>query len=196
VTDPIIVVPVVEGFGEVESVPILVRRLAVHLEPELPLRVERPIRVPKSKLVRAGELERAVELAAFRITGVGSVLVLIDADDDCPATLGPSLVQRASNARPDVDVSVVVAKAEFEAWFLASTVSLRGRRGLSGEMTSPSDPEAIRGAKEWLRQHLPSGKRYSETLDQPALTSQFDLEQARSADSFDKCYREIRRILR
>ena len=36
---------------------------------------------------------------------------------------------------------------------------------------------------------------YSETYDQPALTALFDLEQARQADSFDKCYRDIVRLL-
>jgi len=32
-------------------------------------------------------------------------------------------------------------------------------------------------------------------VDQPALTALFDLQQARTADSFDKCYLEIVRLI-
>lgn len=38
-------------------------------------------------------------------------------------------------------------------------------------------------------------RAYSETLDQPALTALFDIDQARSADSFDKFCRELQRII-
>src|SRR5207245_1427147 len=33
-----------------------------------------------------------------------------DSDDDCPATLGPSLLARAYTIRPDVPIGVVIAK--------------------------------------------------------------------------------------
>ena len=39
------------------------------------------------------------------------------------------------------------------------------------------------------------GNVYSETIDQPALTAMFDLNQARAAKSFDKCYRELRLLI-
>lgn len=57
------------------------------------------------------------------------------------------------------------------------------------------DREAVRGAKEWLSQRMESGRTYSETLDQPALAACFDFDMARRADSFDKCYRDIVRLL-
>lgn len=186
---------VVEGHGEVESVPILVRRIAAECVPPLYPAVERPIRVPASKLRKADELRRAVALAAARAGTGGSVLVLLDADDDCPAELGPALLD-VIGEREDVGVSVVLANREFEAWFVAAAESVAGRRGLSDELHSPDDPESIRGAKEWLRDRMTGGSTYSPTLDQPALTAQFDIEVARRADSFDKCVREIRRLLR
>jgi hypothetical protein len=37
--------------------------------------------------------------------------------------------------------------------------------------------------------------KYREVLDQPALTALFDLSAARRADSFDKCFREVERLL-
>ena len=89
----------------------------------------------------------------------------------------------------------MLAKHEFEAWFLAAAESLRGQRGLVDDIHAPNDPEAIRGAKEWLSQRMEDHRTYRETQDQPALAARFDIEQARQADSFDKCYRDIARLL-
>ena len=91
----------------------------------------------------------------------------------------------------------MLAHQEYEGWFLASAESLRGRRGLPSDLLPPDAPEAIRGAKEWLRQRMPKNRRYAETADQVALTGAVDFDLARSrSDSFDKCYREIERLLR
>jgi len=84
---------IVEGHGEVQAVPLLLRRLAVTLDPILDLQIEQPIRLTKSKLLQ-----------------------------------------------------------------------------------------------------LNSG-HYVETLDQPALAALFDLTAARRADSFDKCWREMSRLI-
>ncbi|MCI0536882.1 MAG: DUF4276 family protein [Verrucomicrobiales bacterium] len=186
---------IVEGHGECEAVPILVRRIAHALDPSLAPVVHPVIRVPASRLVKHGEIERSVELAARKNAGQGGILVLLDCDDGCPAEDGPALLQRAVKARSDLLVSVVFAKREFEAWFLAAAESLRGQRGLPGDLTGPTDPETIRGAKEWLEARMPRGQSYAEASDEPALTAIFDMNAARRADSFDKCYREIVRLL-
>jgi hypothetical protein len=187
---------IVEGHGEVPAVPILIRRIAESLDPPLVVRVLPPLRVPRYKLVKAGEIERAVELAARKIGGAGGILILIDSEDDCPAELGPQLFKRARAARNNLPMGVVLAKHEFEAWFLAAAHSLRDCRGLPGNLAPPPDPEAVRGAKEWLSARMPANLKYQETLDQPALTAKFSLVEARQADSFDKCYREITRLLK
>ena len=85
----------------------------------------------------------------------------------------------------------MIAKNEFEAWFLAAAESLRGRRGLKNDIHPPNDPEAVRDAKGWLDKRMENNESYNETTDQPALAALFDFEQARQADSFDKCYRDI-----
>jgi hypothetical protein len=182
---------IVEGHGEVEAVPILIRRVAASLYPELSLVMPHPIRVSRSKVVKEGELEREVELAAWNIGGKGAIFVLLDSDDDCPAQLGPELRLRALKARGDLPIAVVLAKREFEAWFLAAAESLRGKRGLKNELEPPDNPEEIGDAKGWLRQRREDDRRYRETVDQPGLTAQFDLNQARNTASFDKCYRDI-----
>src|SRR5262249_6062139 len=121
---------IVEGHGEIEAVPVTVRRIARLVSPELVLKIHPPFRVPRNRLVKPGELERSVELAARRAGPAGVILVVLDGDDECPAALGPELLARAQKTRPDIPIRVVLAKREFEAWFLASAESLRGRRGL------------------------------------------------------------------
>jgi hypothetical protein len=187
---------IVEGHGEAQAVPILIRRIAAIIDPSLSIDVKSPLRISRSKLVRGQELERAVEFAARKTGGQGGILILVDADDDCPAQLGPQLLDRARKTRGNLPISVVLAKREFEAWFLASAESLRGKRGLPDNLTPPPDPEAIRGAKEWIARHMTQGNTYSETLDQPALTALFDPNQAAArSDSFEKCLREISALL-
>ena len=186
---------IVEGESEVATVPLLIRRIAANLYPELPIVVPPPIRRPRNKVVKEKELERAVEFVARQIGGQGAIFIILDSDEDCPAELGPALLRRASQARSDLPIAVVIAKNEFEAWFLAAAESLRGRRGLRTDIHPPNDPEAVRDAKGWLDRRMENNESYNETTDQPALAALFDLEQARQAASFDKCYRDIVRLL-
>lgn len=193
---PVTISCVVEGHGERVAVPLLVRRIAFEIDPALAVRVPTPIRIGKGRLLATSELERAVDRAARRVESPGGVLIVMDADDDCPATMAPKLVDRARRARGDVEVGIVLANREFEAWFLAGAESLRGQRGLLPNLEAPPEPERIRGAKEWLRSRMESGRVYSVTLDQPALTHALDLHRTRKASpSFDKCWREIARLL-
>jgi len=186
---------IVEGHGEVEAVPVLIRRLVSEVDPSISVRIPAPLRIPKGRLVKEGELEKAVALIARKVAPAGAILVLLDSDEDCPATLGPNLLARAWNARSDLPVAVVLAKQEYEAWFLAAASSLRGQRRLRADLAAPAEPEAIRGAKEWLSARMTGNFSYVETLDQPALTQIFDLEQARQTDSFDKCRREVEKLI-
>ncbi len=186
---------IVEGESEVVTVPLLIRRIAANLYPELPIVVPPPIRRPRNKVVKENELERTVEFVARQIGEQGAIFIILDSDGDCPAELGPALLHRASQARSDLSIAVVIANNEFEAWFLAAAESLRGKGGLNNDIASPKNPEGIRDAKGWLSQQMGGSRRYRETNDQPALAAIFDIEPARKADSFDKCYRDIVRLL-
>ncbi len=183
---------IVEGHGEEPSVPILLRRVLHELGQPLHPNILPPSRVSRGKLVKQEEFQRALELMARKVGNEGRILVLLDADDDLPCVLGPRLLEWARKSRPDRDTSVVVAKPEYESWFLAAAASLRGKRGLPADLEPPPSPEAVRDAKGWLNHRMPDG--YSETLDQPALTSIFDLSAARRSDSFDKFFREVGRL--
>ncbi len=186
---------VVEGHGEVGALPVLLRRIVAELSPALYVDVPRPYRANRHSLIRPGVLEDVVRVQGDRLSGPGGVLVLIDADDDCPARLGPDLLARAQAARPDRRVAVVLAKREYEAWFLAAAQSLSGQRAFPAALEPPPDPESISGAKEWLSRNRP-GRPYKETADQAALTQRFDLKAARDrAPSFDKLWRDVERLI-
>lgn len=94
-----IVVPIVEGHGDAEAVPILLRRIGA--AEGVNVTVKRPVRHPRGKLVKQDDLQRAVQLAALKGGSNGVILVVLDADDDCAAQLGPRLLAWASAARSD-----------------------------------------------------------------------------------------------
>jgi len=178
---------------------VLLRRLQRAWAPDLALNVFRPIRCGRYKLVKPGELERAVKLAVRQMSPPRALLVLIDADDDCPKQLAPRLAQRAAPelSGADTPFSVVLAKREYESWFLAAFESLGGHRGLRMELRAIPNAELSRDAKKVLTRHMVGSRADSEPLDQPALTERFDLDLARKrTDSFAKCCREVERLFR
>lgn len=189
------IVCIVEGDGEVTAVPVLLRRIAESLG-SYDVVLPRPIRVHRDRFIRRDdEFSRTIQLAAAKAQG-GAVLVIVDADDDCPVALAADLSQRARAVREDLPIAVVIAQREFESWFLAAAPSLEGRRGLSGDLHPPPDCDAVRDAKGWLSRRI-AGGRYHEVTDQPALSAVFDLVQAQlHSRSFRKLYKECAAILR
>jgi hypothetical protein len=124
-----VVAPIVEGDGEVAALPVLLRRLGEWLSPDVPATTMQPIRVRRDRFLnREEEFRRHLLLAAAKAGGDGWVLVLLDADDDCPAELGPRTLERARGIVPHRAVSMVFSNREYEAWFLAAAESLRGKR--------------------------------------------------------------------
>lgn len=193
------VYPIVEGEGEVEAVPILLRRFAHEVFGKYAFRVLHAHRLRKGRMIAGNHLEKAVTLGRLKLgqcNGRGAVVVVADADDDCPARCAPALLKRARMSARTVPVSVVLAKAEYEAWFLGAVRSLRGHRRIMDDASPPPDAEAVRGAKQFLqRRCMIPGEHYSPTVDQPALTSRFDLQEARQAcPSFDKLWRDLQEL--
>jgi len=190
-----VLVPIVEGHAEVRALPVLMRRLLAEFG-RYEVRIARPVRVKRYKVVRPGELERALELARRRPEGCDAILLLLDSDDDCPKEVAPCLIARARNASVGLPIAVVLAKSEFEAWFVGSLESLRGVRGIEETAISPPNPEDIRDAKGYLSHQMTYGRRYVEVDDQPAMAQSFDLTLARqSCPSFDKFLRDVQEIL-
>jgi hypothetical protein len=176
----------VEGHGEESALPVLLRRIAAAEARRLIL-VGRPWREPRQRLLLAEHLGRVLQVARAR---ADAALIVLDADDDCAVEIARTIRHLAGELAPGFTVLVVVAVREFEAWFLAAAESLRGARGLPADLERPEGVESIRDAKGWLTSRLP--RRYSPTLDQPALAAAIDLAEARPhSRSFRKLIKDL-----
>lgn len=200
----LVIAPIVEGHGEVEAVPVLLRRLAEKLLGQPAIEVLRPIRQRRSQLVIAEKVERFVTLACHNLerrAAPGSrraVLLLLDADDDCPAELGPRLAAICRTIAGETTVMVVLANREFETWFVGSAAAQQMRELLElREAEIPAAPEDARAGKMWIedrfnRRHRTTGQRYSPVVDMPKLVARLDPALARErCPSFDKLCREL-----
>ncbi len=178
--------PIVEGWGEVTAVPVLLRRFSAEAG-AFGVRIGMPIRRKRSELVREDPVRHAVRLARLR-PGCSSILILFDSDNDCPKELAPTIEMWAAAEAGGIPCAVVMAHREYEAWFLATMVSLRGKRGIREDAEPHPEPEAPRGAKGQLEARMGRGASYSPTADQAALTAEFDL-----ATAYARC-RSFRRM--
>lgn len=181
---------IVEGDGEVSALPVLLRRLAAEMEPHAFINPLQPIRVRRDRFLnKDDEFRRQLLLAAAKSGDDGWILILLDADDDCPARLASDILRRAQQHVYHRRLSVVLANREFEAWFIASALSLSGTRGF----VAPDqivNAEVPRDAKGWMREHMQKGT-YSPILDQPAFAARINLQQAFSnSRSFRKLCKE------
>jgi len=188
------VYPIVEGHGEVEAVRTLLSRIWVELLGRTGIEIMRPHRLPKSKITKPEELRRALELARRKISALDRtaahnlVLVLFDADRDAPCVVAPRLAEELGNSH-QLDVAIVMAKIEFESWFVGAADSLTEYLRL--DEPAPENPEERRFGKGWVGNRMKIGT-YSETIDQPRLTAAMDLQRARArCPSFDKLCREL-----
>lgn len=134
-------------------------------------------------------MRKAVRLALLQ-PNCSAILVLFDADGDPPCILGPSTQGWAQAEAGAIPCAVVMAKQEYEAWFLATIESLRGRRGIGPNAVPHPDPESPLGAKEQLEDRMSGSSGYVETADQAALSAVFDL-----ATAHQRC-RSFRRMVR
>ena len=80
------IIAIVEGDGEVQAVPILIRRIAEVATPGFFPDVPKPIRARRDSILKPGEIERYVELAANQAGPDGRILILEEThggiDDD------------------------------------------------------------------------------------------------------------------
>ena len=197
----VVLAPIVEGDGEVSSLPILIRRIGQAYCPEIFFDVLKPIRMPASSLLKADDpcLMRAVGIAERKLTEHCEssvrkcVLILLDVEGGCAATLGPNLKRRATEIASHLRIACVFAVDEYETWFVAAAESLTDYLDIEPGQV-PSDPESRGAKKKWIEDRFRVGK-YRETVDQPKFSATMDLRLCRSrSPSFDKLCREIERM--
>lgn len=170
-----VVQPIVEGQGDVTAVPILLRRLAEQAE-AWNVQIARPHRRRRNQLARKADLQNAVRVALLT-PGCAGVLILFDADDDCPRECASEFDAWAREAAHHVPCAVVMSNREYEAWLLAGIKSLRGISGVRVDAVVHPNPETPRDAKGELKK-LMEDDRYLSTVHQAKLTANFDLIEA------------------
>jgi hypothetical protein len=188
------VYPIVEGHGEVDAAPLLIRRLFFEAQCHT-IGVGRPIRRTQSQLRSKDGIQAGVRLALLQ-PECAAVIILFDGEDDCPKDLAAQVRTWASQAASGTPCDVVVAYREYETWFLAAIESLRGQYGIAQDAVAPVNPEAKRDAKGALEKFMPANRAYSETGDQPAMSQKFDMGLAhRRNRSFRKMVKTIGDLL-
>ena len=123
------------------------------------------------------------------------VLILLDAESDCPAAFAPRLSEVAKKSVPDgIPIACVLAKRMLENWIVAGSSTLAGVNGLPNPLPSHDDPESCGGAG-WLDGQLRSvnkTRKYTKTADAKVFVGAMDLKRCRdTAPSFDKLCREL-----
>jgi len=184
------VVPIVEGDGEVSAVPALLRKV-LWQGMRYDIQIARPKNANgRSNLTKAGGLERFVRYA-WKEPDCGAILVLVDAESDCPLDIARDFSSRILAMGVLFPVVIVIANYMYEAWFLASLSTIAGHLDLPSGLEPPENPEAIRDPKAWIQRQFPPGRAYKETQDQEAMTHLLDLNVARCARSFQRLLHAI-----
>lgn len=200
------VAPIVEGQTEQNCDERLLQRIWNELLRGADrLQVLEPFRADRSSLVHADgrALTEAVQKAALSLSrrkardpeARSLLLILLDAEDDCPARTAPSLLQISRTVLPpEMNVSCVLATRMFENWIVGGASTLAGVNGLPDPLPPRDRFEEIHGAK-WLgrqlRDHNPR-RTYKKTADAVPFVQSMSLEECRvNCPSFDKLCREL-----
>lgn len=103
-----LIVPIVEGHGEVEAFPVLIRRIFEAFGGGVSPVVNPPARVKAGSFLQDNDyFYKYVSLAAAKAAqGDGMVFILLDCEDQCPGTLGPRLLAKAQAVRVGIKCAV------------------------------------------------------------------------------------------
>jgi len=207
------IAPIVEGHGEVISARSLLERVWREVAGGESIEVLRPVRRPRTKLLKRDpttheilpdrdEILRAIKLASMKLANTDEpdtprlVLLMFDADEDCPKEIVKALADILNEVDPRIDLATIVPCVEYETWFVAAADSLRDFLELRPGDEEISNPETARLGKKWIQDRF-LHHRYSETLDQVRLTNRMDLQLCRErSPSFDKLCRELENRLK
>ena len=192
------IVPVVEGDGEVAAFPGLLSRIVLekHNRPDV------IVAQGKTGVVNAkgrpnleNKLEKFLQHAQNK-PDCDAILVLLDADNDCPVILGQQLSQRCDQIGTKCPVQVVCARRSYESWFLASLESIKGKSIIPYTAVLSDDAEDLPDPKRWLNDQRPPGQAYKETSHQAALSSFIDLDLAhKNSRSFRRLCHALEQLL-
>ena len=199
------IAPVVEGHTEQQCLERLLHRIWRELLDRTErLQVLAPFRGKRDEFIHAnGEaLGAMVQKAHFDLLAKSRriidsrrlVLVLLDAEGDCPAELAPRLLQNATTAQANADIACVIAKRMFENWIAAGASTLAGINGMPQPLLPPDSIEDRSGVA-WLGEQMRSvnpRRRYKKTIDALHFIKAFNVADCRvNSPSFRKLCRDL-----
>jgi hypothetical protein len=200
------IVPIVEGQTEQGCVERLLHRVWAELlcRPGR-LQVVEPFRGNRDELVHPNGkvLSDSVQKAFLKLrarmkrdaAAQSLLLILLDAEGDCPANLAPRLLNVARKALPaEVPVACVLPKRMLENWIIAGASTLAGVTDLPDSLPARDQFEDRSGAA-WLAEQLRCrnrARKYRKTADAEAFVQAMNLQECRAnSPSFDKLCREL-----
>lgn len=207
---PLFIGPIVEGQTEQRCVERLLHRTWEELLGQGErLQVMDAFRVPRDRLVhpKGQALAETAEKAFLKLRASCSreeqarmvLLILLDAEGDCPKALSSALLQVARQTVPaELPIACVLAKRMFENWIVAGASTLATVCGLPDPVPARFTVENLSGAA-WLDAQIRgTGSRptlkYDKTAHALRLVQRMDLAECRAnAPSFDKLCRELER---
>jgi hypothetical protein len=189
------IVPIVEGQSEEKSVPVLLRRILHERLQVFDIEIAKAFRIRRDQIVnKDNELGRAIAVATAKRENVKAILILLDADNDCPAAVAQNLLKRAEKTASNMPIAVVLAKREFESWFLGCKEVFQGFKGIAPDAMAPDNAEDVDG-KGRLKQNM-RGTNYDSAIDQVRFVQRMDFDLSRRrCRSFDKLLRDIERLV-
>jgi hypothetical protein len=189
--------PLVEGRGEEAAIPNLIRRIASDAE-SYGAKVAQGHFHPRGKMRKLEELKDFIKVAK-RQRGCAAILVIFDADDECPGDINDDLLEAARlEALPHV-LAMVYPVRMIESWLLASPSALREYFDLTEIQLADLhtlDPDSVRNPKAMLQRLTPAPDTYVSSVDMAGICSLLDIGEALSRSrSFKKFYQETISLL-
>lgn len=180
-------IAIVEGHGETDAVENLLTRLWTELgHPYLHWNAIRG----KNLLQREG-VEKYAEVARLR-PGCTALILLRDADDDCPKFTGPETAGWLKGLRLPFPTAVTLFRREYETMFLPCLPDMAGRTlrtqagvelpGIRPGAEFAGDYEGPRDAKKRVSEHFDPRHPYKPTLHQLPLTRMLNFQRLRESE--------------
>ncbi|MGL6074775.1 MAG: hypothetical protein ACRC8S_11495 [Fimbriiglobus sp.] len=197
--------PIVEGETEARCIERLLHRIwSESLQCPFRLQVLRAIPEPRNRLLNE-TLKQHVEIACARLKekvdhlpqSKGLVLILFDADDDCPVDIVKIHKSTISSTLfGSISDSLIIANKMFENWLIAGCSGYLGRFGMPSVDPGIQDAETRKGYS-WMRELLSdraANKPYRKIVDGIDLTKSFDIAEASlKSRSFRKLLSDLAR---
>lgn len=189
------ILPIVEGDGDMQAVPELIRRVA-HGLGHFDIAVERP--------QKRGDLPKVIARFDdyFKVALSEGCPILWVMDYDCAEcddqkTHVKQLRARAAPLSQGTLFEFVFMVQEFETLFLADHETTRKVFGdVPDAHVFPPDPEKVRDAKGWISKARPKGSAYKPTQHQQKLAAQVDLARLQSrSPSFVRFQAAVQRLV-